>query len=76
MAFSTFQKPDNSETPCPSCQQGTGYLRGVRAEATLKLLTYVCQTCEHRWQASERWMDDWYAGSSTGPSMTREESKR
>ena len=74
MASKIQERPDDSETPCPWCQQGTGYLRSVGSYGALKILTYVCQTCKHRWQASERWMDEWYVASAE-PSMIREESQ-
>lgn len=59
---------DISHTPCPSCQHGIGYVRGVRAESALKVLTYICETCQHRWQASQQWAD---VGGTGTPAPTR-----
>ena len=72
MASKAAQKPDVFGTPCPSCQQGTGYLYGVRTEGALKVLSYACQTCHYQWQASERWQDDWSSGTFTEPKMIRD----
>jgi hypothetical protein len=47
----------DTDTRCPKCLDGTGHLRGIRSEGALNILTYVCGTCAHRWQGSERWMD-------------------
>ena len=75
MASTIQERPDDSETPCPWCQQGTGYLRSVRSDGALKILGYVCQTCEHRWQASERWMDEWSLAAAEPP-VILDESQR
>ena len=62
---------DNSHTPCPSCEQGIGHLTGVRVEGALNVFSYTCATCNYRWQASERWLDDREMGKFTEPQMIR-----
>ena len=68
---SKIPENDNSQAPCPSCQHGTGYLRSVKSDRALKILTYRCQTCAQQWQASERWTDDWWVAQSSGPNAIR-----
>jgi hypothetical protein len=55
---STVPITSDTGTPCPKCLEGAGRLRGIRSEGALNILTYVCGTCAHRWQRSERWMDN------------------
>lgn len=55
---------DATQNRCPCCAHGTGYVRGVRSAGALKVLIYVCDTCQHRWHTAERWMDEWWSGPS------------
>jgi len=34
-AVMAFKAEDNLQTPCPSCEHGTGHLTGVRVERAL-----------------------------------------
>ena len=73
-AAMAFETRENSQTPCPSCEQGIGHLTGMRVEGALRVFSYTCATCDYRWQASVRWLDEWWAGTSTEPQMIRDEA--
>lgn len=70
MAFDTH---DNSQTPCPSCDQGIGQLTGVRVQGAVRVSSYTCAACHYQWQGSVRWLDEWWPGASTEPRMIRDE---
>ena len=42
-----------AQTPCPTCP-GTGFVRGVRVNEALKILTYVCDSCHRSWNGMEQ----------------------
>lgn len=69
-----FQTPDNSQTPCPSCDQGMGRLTGMRIQGALRVFSYKCTTCDYSWQGSVRWLDEWWAGTFTEPMKIRGEA--
>ena len=72
----TARGPDSSRTPCPKCEQGIGMLKAVQSQGALKILRYACPTCDHRWQASERWIDDWFAATDAEPEMIRDDPEQ
>jgi hypothetical protein len=68
---STAPIKSDTDNLCPKCLEGTGHLRGIRSEGALNILTYVCRTCAHRWQGSERWMDNFGFVRWSEPSGSR-----
>ena len=68
-----FETRDNSQTPCPSCDQGMGRLTGMRIQGALRVFSYTCTTCDYSWQGSVRWLDEWWAGTFT-ERMNREDT--
>ena len=50
-----------------------GHLTRMRVEGALRVFSYTCATCDYRWQASVRWLDEWWAGTSTEPRMIMDE---
>ena len=70
----TFETRENSQTRCPSCEHGMGHLTGIRVDGASRVFSYTCATCDYRWQASERWLDEWWPGKSTEPQMIKDEA--
>jgi hypothetical protein len=65
---------DNSQFPCPSCDQGMGHLTGMRIEGAMRVFSYTCTTCDYGWQHSVRWLDEWWAGTFTEPKIIRDDT--
>ena len=52
-----MNEQNDSQVACPFCRQATGFVRVVRVESQMKFMTYVCRTCDLKWEISEPYYD-------------------
>lgn len=54
MAQPSPQREDSAAPACPFCRAGHGRARSVTANATERIISYVCSWCQRRWDVTDR----------------------